>query len=364
MVMKALLKGSKYFFFCLQVELNVFNFLQTSQPFQAVFRTKGLLMWYVMSNIQHSYELSDRLIRAISNWGTLSGQDDVETLLEQGVDVNRQHGTLLPLHVACMVGDSYSLRLLLDRGARVCETIVCISSLSVPSSQLALLLCCANFCHCYTYIQINALDGYGRAALHYAAEKDPECLELLLSHGADPNIRDSNQGTAAHWASFKNNAECLHLLLQNGADVNARDFNNATPLSWAAMKGNLETMKVLLEYNANVSIANHSGHIPLARTATIQATGLNTHKDDACLELLLKSHGQIDLRGLDGQLPSVLSSDNRMRELLTPHCKNSSQLQALCRFAVRSYLGSCYLPNVVPKLPIPVRLQEYLLLQR
>ncbi len=37
----------------------------------------------------------------------------------QGADVNQIHGTLLPLHCACMVGDSYSLDLLLQRGAEV-----------------------------------------------------------------------------------------------------------------------------------------------------------------------------------------------------------------------------------------------------
>ena len=38
-----------------------------------------------------------------------------------GADVNRLHGTLLPLHCACMVSDSYILRLLLQKGARVSQ---------------------------------------------------------------------------------------------------------------------------------------------------------------------------------------------------------------------------------------------------
>ena len=32
-------------------------------------------------------------------------QDTVESVLAEGVDVNGFHGTLLPLHCACMAGD-------------------------------------------------------------------------------------------------------------------------------------------------------------------------------------------------------------------------------------------------------------------
>ena len=77
-------------------------------------------MWYAMSNLQQSHDLSERLIRAISDWRTLTGFDDeVEQLLDDGADINRLHGTLLPLHCACMVADSYCLRLLLQKGAEV-----------------------------------------------------------------------------------------------------------------------------------------------------------------------------------------------------------------------------------------------------
>ena len=33
-------------------------------------------------------------------------------------------------------------------------------------------------------LQVNALDGYNRTALHYAAEKDETCVEILLEYGA------------------------------------------------------------------------------------------------------------------------------------------------------------------------------------
>ena len=57
------------------------------------------------------------------------------------------------------------------------------------------------------------MDGYGRAAIHYAAEKDVTCVELLLAADADANIKDENQDTALHWASFKNKPKCAKVRL-------------------------------------------------------------------------------------------------------------------------------------------------------
>ncbi len=189
-------------------------------------------------------------------------------------------------------------------------------------------------------------------------------MELLLNHGADPNIRDSNQDTALHWAAFKNNARCVRTLLQNGALVNPLNYNDDMPLSWAVFKGSLESLKILLEYNAKINTANLDGKTPLMRAAAIQAAGLNTDKDDACLELLLKANGQFDLRLEDGTLPNPVGRDNKLRELLLPFCQNPRPLQQLCRYFLRQQLGDNYLPNIIPKLPLPARLKDMLLLQR
>jgi len=78
------------------------------------------LMWYILESVQQSYDLSDRLIRAISHWQLSDhGDDDVLRLLEQGADVNKLHGTLLPLHCACMTGDAVVVAMLLKHGAEV-----------------------------------------------------------------------------------------------------------------------------------------------------------------------------------------------------------------------------------------------------
>lgn len=106
-------------------------------------------MWYIMQSIQSKYSLSERLIRTIAAIRSFP-HDNVEDLIRkvglflfesifkgilspgnvhyidiriprllEGADVNRMHGTLKPLHCACMVADADCVELLLEKGAEV-----------------------------------------------------------------------------------------------------------------------------------------------------------------------------------------------------------------------------------------------------
>lgn len=209
---------------------------------------------------------------------------------------------------------------------------------------------------------MDLIDGYGRAAIHYAAERDATCLQLLLSHDAVVNAQDAGLATPLHWASFKNNARCVRILLQHGANVNALDVNSDTPLSWAAHKDNMAAINVLLQYNASVGTVNYNCFTPLLRS--IRSLGIGLSTDDACLDVLIKADGQFDVRTELGRWPAIVEGHNQLIELLRPLCQNPRSLTQLSRFAIRLRLGPCYLPNVVPKLPIPPYLQEYVLLER
>lgn len=286
-------------------------------------------MWYILENEQHSYDLSDRLIRAICQWQADDGADDVDDLLDLGADVNRVHGTLLPLHCACMVGDAEIAAILLQRNALV-----------------------------------NAIDGYGRSALHYAAERDVDCLELLIESGAELDIVDTNGDTPLHWAAFKNCVRSMVILLSHGANVNSCDFNHETPLSWAAKKSNLEVVKILLQYNATPDTIDLNDQFPLNHVARVLAGTAGGREEDGVMELLLKAMGQFDLRDADGQLPNQVASDNKLQETLIYYCENARPLKELCRYTIRSLMGPSFLPNKVIKLPIPVPVQEYLQLER
>ncbi|KAM6929892.1 ankyrin repeat and SOCS box protein 8 isoform 2-T2 [Lycodopsis pacificus] len=284
-------------------------------------------MWYIMQSIQSKYSLSERLIRTIAAIRSFP-HDNVEDLIRKGADVNRMHGTLKPLHCACMVADADCVELLLEKGA-----------------------------------EVNALDGYNRTALHYAAEKDEGCVELLLEYGALPNALDGNKDTPLHWAAFKDNPECVRALLESGACPNARDYNNDTPLSWAAMKGNLESVKVLLDYGAQVHVTNLKGQTPISRLVALLARGLGTEQEEECLDLLCRAAGQFEIRRADGTLPRELSKDPQLLARLTNMVAQAPTLRSLARCAVRQSLGVQFFPTAVKELPLPETIKEYLLLR-
>ncbi|XP_033629614.1 ankyrin repeat and SOCS box protein 8-like [Asterias rubens] len=283
-------------------------------------------LWYLLEMAQNRYALSERLIRAISGW-TIHTQESIEGLIAEGVDINQAHGTLLPLHCACMAGDSECIKLLIQNGA-----------------------------------EVNAVDGYSRTALHYAAEKDSECTSLLLEYGADVNAPDGNDDTPLHWASFRNNADCAKVLLKHHASVDALDSNHDTPLSWASMKGNLECMMLLLEYGAEPNTINCSGASPLLRVSNLFAMGLSRDRDLQCLNLLSRAIGQFDLRDLNGDFPRSVEGDAELKMIMTDLCCSPRYLRQQCRYNIRRSLMDGKRTRLVDRLPLPPPLQRYLLL--
>ncbi|KPP76041.1 ankyrin repeat and SOCS box protein 8-like [Scleropages formosus] len=259
-----------------------------------------------MSSIQSKYSLSERLIRTIAAIRSFP-HDNVEDLIRRGADVNRMHGTLKPLHCACMVADADCVELLLEKGA-----------------------------------EVNALDGYNRTALHYAAEKDEGCVELLLEYGAHPDALDGNRDTPLHWAAFKDNPECVRALLESGACPNTRDYNDDTPL---------------------IHVTNLKGQTPISRLVALLARGLGADQEEECLELLCRAAGKFEIRRADGSLPRELSRDPQLLARLTTMVAQPPSLRALARCAIRHSMGVQFLPTAVQTLPLPESVKEYILLR-
>ncbi|NXH15264.1 ASB8 protein, partial [Bucco capensis] len=259
----------------------------------------------------------------------------------QGADVNCLHGTLKPLHCACMVADADCVELLLHNGA-----------------------------------EVNSLDGYSRTALHYCAESDAAwCVALLLAHGADPNAGDGNGDTPLHWAAFRNSVRGARALLTGGALVNARDHNGDTPLSWAALRAHRELLALLLQFGAEARVRNRRQESPAAKLAPMllraraeqgrdeqdEEDEEDMGREEACLQLLLRAAGQLELRH-NGHMPAPLRAEPELCRRLSSLCSVPAPLQSLARCAVRRSLGLCFLPQAVEQLPLPTALKEYLLL--
>ncbi|KAL8504164.1 hypothetical protein ACS0TY_022773 [Phlomoides rotata] len=86
-----------------------------------------------------------------------------------------------------------------------------------------------------------------------AARQDDLLLHRLLKRGLDPNDGDNNGRCALHLAASNGSVECVLLLINHGADVNIKDSEGNVPL-WDAILGKHEEMiKLLHEKKATLS---------------------------------------------------------------------------------------------------------------
>ena len=121
---------------------------------------------------------------------------------------------------------------------------------------------------------VNASQGDGMSALHWAADRgDAALAEILLYAGASTSAQTRiGQYTPLHLAGKSGSAAVATALLKAGADVNSRSTNSGvTALHLAAASGNAAVVTVLLDGKADVNAKeNEAGQTPL-----IFAAGLN-----------------------------------------------------------------------------------------
>jgi hypothetical protein len=93
---------------------------------------------------------------------------------------------------------------------------------------------------------------YGGTALHWASEHAPECVDLLLKRGANPNARNVMKNefegyTPLHMSACQREqcVECAKLLLDAGSDPAARDAKGRTPLEVARACGHSKMAEFL-----------------------------------------------------------------------------------------------------------------------
>ena len=124
----------------------------------------------------------------------------------------------------------------------------------------------------------NATVGRGVAPLHLAAVLNlGEITEVLLTHGADPNVRSDDGFTPLHWAASRDSAAAAEVLIRHGADVNAATTRGITPLHWAANRNATNVVVILLAAGANTDAVTDNDAKP------IHWAHLNEHEDAALL---------------------------------------------------------------------------------
>ncbi len=104
----------------------------------------------------------------------------------------------------------------------------------------------------------------GRPPLVAAAKNgDRTALRGLLQQHPDVNAADGDGTTALHWASHRDDLDSTGLLLRAGANVNAANALGATPLWLACQNGSASLVRVLLQAGADPNLALLLGETPL-----------------------------------------------------------------------------------------------------
>ncbi|MEE6523256.1 hypothetical protein FKM82_022069 [Ascaphus truei] len=192
---------------------------------------------------------------------------------------------------------------------------------------------------------------------------DEECrldlCRLLLERGADLETPDQQERRPLHRACRGAAHRLVELLLGAGADVNAADYNGALPLSCALQNAALHraqrpqlTVRALLNHGARGVCPDAFGKVLRCCSAAPEVIALlyNSYTDlRVCESWKVEVPGDVFQTHLSFyttffSLPGAVRS-----------------LQHLCRSTLRRQFGSrCH--RLVPLLPVPSTVQDYLLL--
>jgi ankyrin repeat protein len=92
-----------------------------------------------------------------------------------------------------------------------------------------------------------------------------EVVQILLKHGANTEVRDSDGCSPLDQAAIEGHVELAQVLLEHGADANAQDGEMCTPLFWALGGGHLAVAQVLFSHGADATARDEDYDTPLHR---------------------------------------------------------------------------------------------------
>jgi ankyrin repeat protein len=155
---------------------------------------------------------------------------------------------------------------------------------------------------------VNAISGafYWTPLYAALAKNHIQISRLLCQHGAELDIRGSQNETALHWASLEGNRQLVQSLLSFGADPNVRDGWDRTPLHSAVNGGNADVARILLELNADANVRNCDDRAPLRDASQRDRFDMD--------EALPVRRIDVNARDIYGQTPLHRATSRRYRQ--------------------------------------------------
>lgn len=282
---------------------------------------------------QSTTQLAEQLHHAIdkNDTGTI-----LKLIKEGRIDPNiqRRGTSLSPLHETLAARSVDSANFLALSGAgleatnRTKETaIITATKNNFPVASITLL--------CELGAKINAVDIFGRSALHYAAsshgpasssslpssssgqsseDEKAEIVKTLCSHGADPNLPDETGHMPLHQAVHNAHLAAARQLLDCGADINAATKSRRTPLYLAIAKRSTDIVSLLCERGAVINCCVGDS-TPLLAAITAGCT-------DIARVLIQAGAADPNLSGGKGNFPLLMASalgNEEVVEMLLAH---------------------------------------------
>lgn len=264
--------------------------------------------------------------RTVLHYAVLSGNITlVNLLLKQGAKVDRmppdgEADKPSPLHLAILRGDPQLVRVLLEAGGNInrCSPVI--------GSPLH-VACADGVSHRVEIMKVSVRSDFSVVVKSFA-DIGIDCFQMLLSYGADPNIRVEGE---------------------SGPNVFLRP-----PLAELLANSDtttIEEVKLLLKYGARVSLRTQyrdpDGLLNCLTTTPYWSNVFQTLAGAAeCFDLAM--------------IKRNIHLTNGQRKRLLERAKNPMPLKAICRSFFRQ-MFSRTLPENVPMLFIPQTLRNYLL---
>ncbi len=154
--------------------------------------------------------------------------------------------------------------------------------------------------------QINKRNKLGWTALFHIAHESNNnsnnCVDLLVSKGADSNAHDNDGMTPLMLAAGRNLEILVTSLIKNKAALEARDSKGVTALQVAAAHGALKAVDVLLTAGASVDSSNADGYTALMDAAS--------QDHPQIIARLLDAGAKIDATNNQGRTPVMIAAEH------------------------------------------------------
>jgi ankyrin repeat protein/beta-lactamase regulating signal transducer with metallopeptidase domain len=203
-------------------------------------------------------------------------QKVVELLLDEGADINtRGRRGATPLWTAVRNFSKETAEFLIEKGANI----------NTPDDRGVTPLDVAEQRGSTDMVELLQQHGAIKGSpnlLGIINSGDIEQVKLLISQGADINVKNSNGLTPLYLASQEGRKDVVELLIDNGADINAKNNNGITPLHRAAREGHKDVVELLISRGADINVKNTRGQTPL---------DLAQQRGHTEIVELLKNHG-------------------------------------------------------------------------